>query len=148
METGTEPWSWVLETSSAISHDFHPDPALEAAGTSTPGIRRSVLVRNPGHKGPRPAFEELDSDSEDLDPKQEDPEPNLEDLNTISEDVDPSYEDLEPISDDLDPSAEAPSSILGTCAVDPQDLDPMSSSFDLDPDVIGPVPLVLQLSHP
>ncbi|EPY86280.1 mucolipin-1 isoform 1 [Camelus ferus] len=149
MERGAEPWSWVLGTSSAGTHDFHPDPAPEAAGTSTPGMRRSVLVRNPGHKGLRPSYEELDSDSEDLDPNPEEldpvsekPEPDPEDLNTVSEDVDPSYEDLEPVSEDLDPDVEAPSSISGTRDLDPQDLDPMSSSFD-DPDVIGPVPLVL-----
>lgn len=101
----------------------HPlDPAPETAGTSTPGMRRSVLVRNPGHKGLRPAYKELDSDSEDLDPNSEEldpvsgnPEPDPEDLNTVSEDVDPSYEDLEPVSEDLDPDVEAPGSISGTC---------------------------------
>ncbi|ELV09988.1 hypothetical protein TREES_T100020096 [Tupaia chinensis] len=128
------------------------NPAPEMAGTSRPGIRRSVLVRNPGHRSLRPVCRELDSDSEDMDPHledpeplSEDPEPDPEDLNTVSEDVDPNYEDLEPVSEDLDPDAQTQSSILGNPDSDPQDLDPMSSRLDLDPDpdVIGPVPLVL-----
>lgn len=28
MERGAEPWSWVLETSSAGSHDFYPGVGL------------------------------------------------------------------------------------------------------------------------
>lgn len=32
MERGAEPWSWVLETSSAGSHDFHPGVRLRREG--------------------------------------------------------------------------------------------------------------------
>lgn len=32
MERGAEPWSWVLETSSARSHDFHPGVGLRREG--------------------------------------------------------------------------------------------------------------------
>lgn len=32
MERGAEPWSWVLETSSARSHDFRPGVRLRREG--------------------------------------------------------------------------------------------------------------------
>lgn len=36
MERGAEPWSWVLETSSASSHDFHPGVVLRREGSPHP----------------------------------------------------------------------------------------------------------------
>lgn len=36
MERGAEPWSWVLETSSAGSHDFCPGVGLRREGPPCP----------------------------------------------------------------------------------------------------------------
>lgn len=50
MERGAEPWSWVLETSSAGSHDFHPGVGLRREGPHVP--LGSFSLPRASHKSP------------------------------------------------------------------------------------------------
>ena len=47
MQRGAEPWNWVLETSSAGSHDFHPGVVLRREAPPHPHVPPGSLFSLP-----------------------------------------------------------------------------------------------------